>query len=289
MVAPLLELTRARVDVAGIPAVDDLSLASTSRSLVLLGGPNVLFEALSGMRTPSHGEVRVRGAAAHAAARDGALAGAPLDPPLPPRWTLRQYATWSARLAGNSKREAVALAADAIAQLKLGAFADQKLAQAPTHVRRAGVVAAALATGAQTLVLEDPAVSLPDDAGRNLARAILRAVGERSWIVCASRLQLESPFALDAEEAIVVAPDHVVAQGAPAEIAAREHAYSVRVVGRADLFRELAAQAGARVAGEGGALLVDLGENLAVSDILRMAADAQATVVELRPLSHAFT
>jgi ABC-2 type transport system ATP-binding protein len=256
--------------------------------MLVLGGARALFEAASGVRDPSHGEVLVRGVAARDAARAGSAAGAPCDPPLPPGWTPRDYVTWSARIAGHRRGDAQALAAQAIAEMKMAAIQGERLASATTQTRRATSIAAALATGAETILLEEPLAGLADDSARHFARIVLRALGRRAWVVFAARLPLESPFAMDADEAAVVLGGRVVGQGAPAELAARDRAYAVRMIGGADEFARLASERGARVSGAGPERTVDLGESLAVSDLLRAAREAQATILELRPLSHAF-
>jgi ABC-type multidrug transport system ATPase subunit len=286
---PLLQLVHTRIDIDGVPAVDGLSLTTTGDRVVILGGPRALFEAASGVRTPSHGEVQVRGVAARRAARGGSVAGAPFDPPFSPKWTAREYVTWSARISGHGKKDARALAEQSLAQLKMAPSAGERLSNASTQMRRAVTIAAALATGAQTVFLEEPLAGLPDDAARHFARIILRALEGRSWLVFAARLPLESPFAMDAEEAIVVADSRVLAQGAPAELAAHERAFAVRVLGRAADFARLATERGAHVSGSGNELTIDLGEGLTVSDLLRAAAEARATVLELEPVAHAFT
>jgi ABC-2 type transport system ATP-binding protein len=286
--APLLELVRARIDVEGVPAVDGMSLTANEDRAVILGGARVLFEAASGIRVPCHGEVRVAGVAARTAARMGIAAGAPCDPPFPPRWTVREYVTWSARVAGHGLRDARALAEQALAEMKMFAVEAARLSEASVQTRRATSIAAALATGAEVILLEEPALGLPDDTARNFARIVLRALDKRAWAVFAARLPLESPFAMDADEAVLVLGGTVVAQGAPAELAARDHTYAVRLLGAADDFARLATERGARVSGAGPELTIDLGESLAVSDLLRAATEAQATVLELRPLSHAF-
>jgi ABC-2 type transport system ATP-binding protein len=288
MSAPLLELVQARIDVDGVPAVDGLSLRATGDRVIVLGGAKALFETAAGVRSPSHGEVQVRGVAARRAARERNVAGAPVAPPLPPKWTAREYVTWSARISGQGRREATLLVEQSIAALKMGAAAGEKLGATSTQTRRATVIAAALATGAGAIFLEEPLMGLSDDAARNFARVVLKALEGRSWIVFSARLPLESPFAMDADEAAIVGKSRVIAQGAPAELAAHERTYALRVLGRAEDFARLAAARGARVSGSGNHLTVDLGESLLVSDLLRVAAETEATVLELEPLAHAF-
>jgi ABC-type multidrug transport system ATPase subunit len=285
----ILELTRARIDVAGIPAIDGLSLTSTGERVLVLGAARALFQAASGLLGVSHGEVRLSGVASLVAVRTGVAAGAPLDPPLPAKWTPFTYAVWSARLAGHSVGAARALAHDALERMKMGAFDATPLGKATPQVRRATVIAAALATGAKTLLLEDPVVGLPDEVARNVARVLTQATRDRAWVVFAGRMSLVSPLAMEADEAIVVSGSAVIAQGAPADLASRERSFALRVYGEAQDFARIVGERGARVSGEGERLVVDLGEHVTVKDLLHIARESKATILELYPLAHALT
>jgi ABC-2 type transport system ATP-binding protein len=265
-----------------------MRLVTTGDRVLILGGAPAVFEAACGVMTPSHGEVRVRGAAARDAARVGSVAGAPASLPFPPRWTARQYVTWSARVSGRPRQEALALAEEAMALLKMVSSAGEALVGASTQTRRTVSIAAALATGATSVFLEEPLYGLTEEAGRHFARLVLRALQGRSWAVFAARLPLESPFAMEADEAVVMSGRGVLAQGAPAELAARERCYAIRVTGMVDDFARRAAERGARVTGTGGELMVDLG-GLGVSDLLRTALETQTTLLELEPVAHAFS
>jgi len=287
MADALLEAKDARIDVDGAPAIDALTLATTGDQVLVLGAARALFEAASGMRKVAHGELRVLGEAAEASLRSGAVAGAPLDPPLPPRWTPRDYVTWSARLVGFARKDAAASAGEAIEKLSMGASADAPLARAPLLLRRATVVAAALATGARAIMLDDPLVGLPDEQARTLARLVTHALEERAWAVFAGRMPLTSPFAMHADEALVLAGGHVAGQGAPAELAARERAYALRVQGETAAFARRALERGARVGGTSSRMTVELGE-LSTRDLLAIALESNAVVLELVPLAGAF-
>jgi energy-coupling factor transporter ATP-binding protein EcfA2 len=186
------------------------------------------------------------------------------------------------------------MAAEALDRLQLAPLSRAKLGTAAPAVRRGTVVAAALATGATTLLLEDPPSGLPD-GGRAFARVVARATSDRRTAIFAARIALESPLALAADEAIVIDGGRVALQGAPGELAAREGAFSLRVAGDVRAFVQLAAARGARLlaplppAGPEAALSigVDLGE-LATSDLLAIASSCDAVILELRPLARAF-
>jgi ABC-type multidrug transport system ATPase subunit len=291
-VAALLECEDARIDVAGSPAVDGLTLRTTGEHVLVLGAARALFEAAAGMRAVARGTVRIAGEPATAGVHAGAVAGAPLDPPMPPAWTVREYATWSARLAGHPKKTARALAEEALGRTSLESSAQVRLAQAPLVVRRGVVVAAALATGARVILLDDSMAALPDDLASALGRVLGRALGDRRTIVFAPRLPLASPLALAADEAIVVAGAHVAAQGAPAEIASRSRGFALRVHGDARVFAERAAARGATITAAPNDVTpahvtLDLGP-LSTTDLFALAAEAHAVIVELVPVARGF-
>jgi ABC-type multidrug transport system ATPase subunit len=291
-VEPILTVSSLRVDTAGVPQVDGLSLTSTGEWVLVLGAPRALFEAAAGTRTVQRGELLVEGRTPLRAVRDGVVASAPLDPPLPPSWSPLRYVEWSARLAGHRRVAAADLAAEALTRLKLEGTMRVRLAKATPAVRRATVLAAALATGASTLLIEDPVAGLPPETERSFARIVVRALEGRRAVFFAGRVSLESPVALAADEALVVDGSRVEAQGAPGELAARERAFALRVVGDVRAFVQSLAARGARLlspldAANPGRLSVELGE-FGTRELLGIAASCDAVVLELRPLARAF-
>jgi ABC-2 type transport system ATP-binding protein len=235
----------------------------------------------------ARGDLRVGGESARHACAHGGAAGAPHDPPVPLAWTPRTYVTWSARLAGHRPREAEERARDAITRLRMDAVADAPLGRIPQHARRATVTAAAIATGATDLLLDDPLGGLAEDAARPFARALAKGLSDRRWVVFAPGVPLASPLAIEADEALVVSGSAVVAQGAPAELAIRNRTYSIRVQGAADELAKRATEWGARVERTGAHLAVELREGQSTTELLALALDAGAVIVELRPLSRA--
>ncbi len=280
------------MDVQGAPALDGLSLATTGERVLVLGAARALFEAAAGLRTTCRGELRIDDVPAHRALREGLTACAPLDPPLPPRWTPLQYATWSARLTGHGRADARRQAEEALERMQLTSSASSRLRAAGPSMRRAVVLAGALATGAEVLLVDDLLAGLTDDAARALARVASRALSSRRLVLFGGRLPLESPLAMTADEALVLDGSQVVAQGAPAELAAAERTVAVRVGGDVDAFARAVDAAGGRALVTRGVspsvhVRVELG-NLASRDLLRLALEASAVVVELRPIGRAF-
>jgi ABC-type multidrug transport system ATPase subunit len=291
-VAALIAASSVRVDVAGSPAIDGLTLATTGDHVLVLGAARALFEVVAGLRATARGELLVEGKAPRAAVREGLVACAPLDPPMPPKWTVLQYATWSARLAGHGRIAARGMAIEALERMQLDRVAGTRLGAAAPATRRGTVLAAAIAVGAPTLLVEDPLTGLPAEAARPFARVVARALGDRRGAVFAGRVPLESPLALAADEAIVVDGSRVEAQGPPGEIAAAATTLALRLHGDVAGFARAVEAAGGRAEVTAGApppvyVRVELGP-LAARDLLRIAAEVQAVVIELRPLARAF-
>ncbi|HEX3771920.1 MAG TPA: hypothetical protein VHV30_13680 [Polyangiaceae bacterium] len=289
---PLLTTSELRVDIGGTPAIEGLSLASTGEHVLVLGAARALFEAAAGLRGVTGGSVLVAGQEPAAAQRSGAAAGAPLDPRLPPAWTVQQYVAWSARLAGHPRGTARGLADEAMERMKLTELAKQKLASLAIGGRRGVVVAAAIATGAPAILVEDPLPGLSDEVGRAFARIVVQALADRRSAFFGARVALDSPIALAADEAVVIDGSRVGGQGDPAELAAKEGAFVLRVRGDARAFVDAVEAQGGRLLGapgdpENARLTIDLG-TLRTRDLLRIAADANAVVIELRPLGRAF-
>ncbi len=276
-----------RVDDGGRPAIDGLTFETSSRHLLVLGAPRAMFEAVSGMRGVRRGRIGVDGEEPRAAAAAGTLAGAPLDPPMPPSWTLRRGVGESAARVGHPPAERERLVRDALAAMRLEGLATALLGKSMVHVRRGAVVAAALATGARTIVVEDPLAGFTDEASRGFGRVLVGALEDRSWMVFAGRAPLGSPFGTHAEEALVVLGSSLVAQAAPAEIAVRESAYVIRVAGPREEFAAALEGRGVRVDIRGDAFMVDVGSRT-TTVLFEVARDTGAVIVDLRPLAGGF-
>ncbi len=287
---PLVACEHLRVDVEGVPAIDGLTLRAHAAHLLLLGAHRAIFDALTGVASIARGALRIRGVEPASATKQRLVAGAPLDPPLPPRWTLREYVVWSARLSGLVASDAAKNADDAIAKLQLGAMATTPFAKNTLpHARRAAVVAGAFATGAPLLVLEDPLGGLPEEVAHTFARILVTGLEGKEWIIVAPRVSLTSPLAMTAEEAIVVGGNHVDAQGAPAEIAAAERRFRLRVHGPIESLAQELAERGATLRIDGAHVLVDLGASLTTAELAALCAAANVAIVELTPIARALS
>lgn len=288
---PLLKVLDLRVDVDGVPACDGLTLQTRGERVLVLGAPRVVFEATCALRPVTRGLLEVRGALAETAVRSGVIAGAPLDPPLPPKWTSLEYITWSSRLAGHTKSDARRLAAEAIALVQLGPLAGGTIERMLPHARRGVVLAAALATGASVIALEDPLAALPEEIARAWAKIIVQALAERSWIVFGARLPLTSPLAMNADEALMVSSSRLDAQGPPAEIAAQGRCFVARIhsAGPLEKLGARLSEQGAKMDVQGAQVLLDLGASMTTAELLGLCAELDATVVEMVPVARALS
>jgi ABC-2 type transport system ATP-binding protein len=286
---PLLSADDLRVDVDGVPACDGLGFRTNGTRVLVLGAPRALFEATTGLAGVVRGALSVRGTPAAQAAADGVVAGAAMEPPTPPRWTVTDYVQWSARLAGLPASEARASAESAIAKMQLAPMAKTRTVHLVPHARRATVVAAALATSAEVIALEDPLGGLPDDVARTYAGVLVRALEDRAWIVFAPRVALTSPLALAADEALIATATRLDAQGAPAELAAAERCFVGRVHGRIGAITPALAARGARVEERGAHLFFDLGPEMKSHELMAICAGAGVAVVELVPVARALS
>jgi hypothetical protein len=153
------------------------------------------------------------------------------------------------------------------------------------------VLAAALATGAAVIAVEDPLAALPEEIARTWARILVSALADRSWLVFAARISLTSPVAMNADEALMVSSSRLDAQGPPAEIAAADRRYVARIHSTQPLeaLRARLAERGAKMEVQGAQVLLDLGSTVTTADLLGICAELDATVVEIAPVARALT
>jgi hypothetical protein len=200
---------------------------------------------------------------------------------------VRRFVDESAALVGHPANERERFVRDALAAMRLDGLATSLLGKSMLHVRRGAVVAAALATGAPTILLEDPLVGFSDEASRGFGRVITTALEGRTWIVFAGRAPLGSPFGTHAEEALVILGSSLVAQAPPAEIAVRESAYMIRVAGPREDFAAALEGRGVGVDIRGDAFMVDVSA-ASTAVLFEAARDTGAVIVDLRPVAGGF-
>ena len=282
-----------RVDVAGSPAIDGLTLATTGDHVLVLGGARTLFEAAAGLRATARGELLVEGNRLGPRYARASWRAHPSNPPMPPKWTVLQYATWSARLAGHGRAPAQAMALEALERMQLDRVAGTKLG----HCRCRDPPwdgAGGSHRGRGRDAAHRGSADGPTRGGSSSVRACRRTRSRRASLrglrgACRARI---------ADRAGVGRGDRGrrIARGGAGT--ARRRSRRPRRRSRSVYtamwrrFARAVEAAGGRVELTAGApapvyMRVELGP-LAARDLLRIAAEAQTVVVELRPLSRAF-
>lgn len=283
---PVLLANDLRVDAGGVPACEGLSFRTSGERVLVLGAPRALFLATSGLTPVSRGTLTIRGVPSNESVGMGLIAGAPLDPLLPPKWSVLEYIEWSARLSGAAPNEARGAAKNAISRLKLEAIATTTFAKITVpHARRAAVVAAALATTTEVIALEDPLVGLAEDVVASYGDILVEALADRAWLVFAPRLPLGSPLARAATEALVVSPTRVEGQGPPAELASENAVrFVARLDGEVERVRTALVERGGSLEQQGAHVLIDL-MGTTTSELAEICVAADVAILELMPVS----
>lgn len=283
---PVLLASDVRVDVEGVPACEGLSFRTRGEHVLVLGAPTALFRASVGLLPVTRGTLTVRGVAVDEAVGYGLIAGVPLDPPLPPRWTVHEYVTWSARLSGAPESETKGAADAALERLKLGPMAKKLLHTLVPHARRATVTAAALAASTEVLALEDPLGGLPEEIAATYGAMLVEAIADRAWIVFAPRVALTSHLARRAEDALVMTASRIEGQGPPAELAsATAPRWIARLDGALAPVRDALVARGGTLEEQGAHVLLDLPHGTTTSDLAVLCAAADVAILELMPVS----
>ena len=287
MPIPVIDASDARIDQGGVPVVEGLNVKTTGSGVVVLGAPRALFQACAGILSVTRGTLRVGGALPREAAQQASIASAPMDVLVPPKWTLRELVIENVRLAGHPRREATERALAAVHALGLDAMARTKLGAADLAVKRGAMLAAAVGTGAGVLLVEDFTTGLPDASARSLGRLFVADCKDCRWVFFAGQLALASPVGMHADEALLFGGGRLLACGPPAEIAARERTYSVRLAKDGGAFAEALRGRGVAVETDHDKLVVTLPEGLSPLEVVRIAVAQHAVVLELVPVSDA--
>ncbi|HMI86891.1 MAG TPA: ATP-binding cassette domain-containing protein, partial [Polyangiaceae bacterium] len=166
--APLVAAHDLRIDVGGAIAIERATFASRGRSVALLGDEHGILAAIAGDADIRAGTLSILGTEVGDGAHLGSnLVGmAALDPPLPPRWTAREYLVWGSRLGGADRSTAERDAAAALTEFGLESAAAQKVESLSLIERRVLVLAQAVAARPAVLVASGPLSGL---SGREAA------------------------------------------------------------------------------------------------------------------------
>lgn len=318
---PLLLAEEARVAVDGVVVIDRLSLLTTGDHVLFAGDPSALFAALSGVPLSSRrgarpaltgkaarsamasfdeldeelpGEAYVVAGALHLAGRNVAegahvslMGAAPLDPPLPPRWSAEEYVAWGARLAGARRGVAVDLAAQALARTGL-LPARKRLTSALSQAeRRALVLAQAIVTAPEVLIAEAPLSGLEGAAATFVLDALVQATEGRRAVFSVTRIDPSSPegrLARASSHVVVLAGGEIALEGTPSELFSGVRVYSLTVPRNAEPLRAELASRGIPFRGGPHRFSVELPASSTTRDIVAAAHAARAAIVEMVPL-----
>ncbi|SJN07947.1 Zinc ABC transporter, ATP-binding protein ZnuC [Leucobacter sp. 7(1)] len=178
------------------PVLTGIDLSVPWGTVTVISGPNgagksTLLEILAGVRAPYAGTVHRASPVALVVQRPLAPPGLPLTvadavtigAARPGRRAARSAATSLARVPRRSRREIAAAVSDALAAVDLAGFSAHDFASLSGGQRQRVLIAQGLATGAQILLLDEPAAGL-DAASRARTREILAASAQRGVSVC---------------------------------------------------------------------------------------------------------
>jgi branched-chain amino acid transport system permease protein len=227
----------------GVQALDGVALTVRAGEVSALIGPNgsgksTLLAVLAGDLTPDRGEVAVAGSVRPVTTRQAVLAGVARTPQrtvLLPRATPRTQvavgarggsaapqavlrhllATPSSRLAGRTRERVVA---HALAQTALTHVADEDPRTLAVGEQRLLQVARVVATGAQVLLLDEPAAGMTADERTRLA-TVLRALAGNGAAVLLVEHDMRLVSAV-ADRVVVLDRGRVLAAGRPDQVRA---------------------------------------------------------------------
>jgi ABC-type multidrug transport system ATPase subunit len=275
-----------------VPEIDGLTCATSGNHVWLVGAPDALFRAAAGQLLPVRGQIRILGSRPRSALERTEIASVYFGAALESTLTVIDYCRSSAELAGVPAARRDVMARDAMARTKLETFATTKLAKASLLVRRGALLAGALATGAPTLIISDPAEGLETEVARGFSRTVAQAVDDKSYVMWKARARTNDPSASFVDEAIVLAGSTVAAQGPPEEIASSTRTFVLRLEGQAEAataILETLRERGAKIDTLGpAAFRLTLPEGTGTHAVFEAADGRDALVTELSPIAAGF-
>jgi len=259
--------------------------------LVLAGGWSPLFDVLAGERRIEGGSLRVGGENAEGLAGAGRVGLLRADARFPPTWLGREVLRESARLLGQSKRDAMEQATHVAAALGLGELLEKRLSSLGAGQRRALGVAAAALGEPVALVLEEPFGALEPSEQAFVAAVLRRLVPMRSLIVSVAELAggaERDDFIATATEILLLGQRGLAARGLRSELLGRAATYRVALLEPAAPLLSRLVNAGyeARaVPGNETALVVVDTKGEGTDPLFAAALAAGSPIIELRPLA----
>jgi ABC-2 type transport system ATP-binding protein len=298
----LLVADGARIGVGDVVAMDALTFRSRGERVLLVGDTAPLFAALVGTslaRAPSSsldrtaesecsvvaGKLTCAGMDVGAGHHRAHIGPAPLDPALPGDWSVLDYVTWSARLAGSPTGLARDQAHHAIERTGIASFARSRVRSLALPVRRAAVLAQALVTTPRVIVAESPLRGLEGSDLAFVLAALARATEGRGAIVTQERLdpaRADGVLAASATSIFAFARGALVLDMNDAPPHARS--YRLRVTTNAEALRSELLHAGLDLRGGPERFTLTLPAERDTRIVFAAAAAAEAALVELAPI-----
>jgi branched-chain amino acid transport system ATP-binding protein len=227
MAEPLLSVERVSRRFGGLLAVNGVSLNAPAGRITALIGPNgagktTLFALISGFLAPSRGTIRYAGEAitalpAHVRARRGVARTFQIVQPFA-GLTVRENIVVGAHLHHRARMDALA-AADAIGRdVGLGPMLDRPADTLTVAGRKRLELARALATQPKLLLLDEVLAGLNPTEIREIV-PLVRGLCDRGITILMIEHVMQAVMSL-AEHVFVLAEGRVIAEGAPAAVAA---------------------------------------------------------------------
>lgn len=312
--APLLVAEAARIAVDGAVAIDRLDCEAHGGLLVVAGDADAFVAAisgaplglvdsaqkaqagevgpLSGFARVVSGSLRVAGHEAGSPSLVATIGYAPLDPPVTHDQTAGDYASASLRLAlARSTKITRALIDRKLAWIfeRTGVTGGPKRRFGTYSLpeKRAFFVGLAAAADVEVLVADRPLAGLDGQAAAFVLAALERAGGGRRAIVRVTSLTpgtAEGDFARRADQVAVFSAGGLGFFGPLGARPAGERLYRVTVRSGAEALRAALGEAGLQLEGGPAHFTLALPAGRRPVEVLRAAAQARATVVEVTPL-----
>ena len=316
MTATLLVARAARIEVDDVVAIPELTLETRGNRLVVAGHASPLLCALTGIaegvgasaqdaavlgeitRTPgaaraTSGELRMAGHDVVTRAHLAVVGAAPLDPPLPPDWTVEAYVLETARLGlvareGRvSRLEIMRRATDALARLGLAGARKKPIKSLHPAERRVLVLASAVASGPSVLVADRPLSGLEGQSAMFVHGALEAAASDRPAVISVAQVAPGTPegsFARTATDLAAIVSGELSLFGAPAEVLAAGRVYRITIRTNADALRAALEADGATLSGGPTHFSMRLAEGQDASRVLRLASEVRSAVMDLVPI-----
>lgn len=302
---PLVEASEVRIAIDGVLRIGCLSLVSQGDRVVIAGDAGALLSALTGVprsalraAAPDDGEplpgealvvagtLELAGRSVARGAHTAIMGTAPMDPPLPVRWTVAEYVTWGARLAGLG-RAAYDLANVALERVGMRRASQKKLATLTLAERRVVGLAQAIVASPEILVADAPLSGLEGDAAAFVSQALTAAADGRRTVVSVSRLdpgQPEGDIARGASYVAVLAGGEVALAGTPRAVFTGAKVYLLTVRSNTQALRHELAARGVGLSSGLHSFSAVLPPEVSSAVIVGAAETARAALVEMTPV-----